>query len=72
MQQPLESKGTFNIDHRVFIKYGCSILSGVTLGDTVLGARSVVTRFPACSMIASSPTSLLKSFNIQTKAGEQA
>jgi len=65
MKQPLESRGPVRIGRNCFLGFRVSIMPGVTLGEhCVVGANSVVTRsFPAYSMVAGMPASLIKKFD---------
>ena len=65
MAQPLESKGPVMIGRRSFVGIGARILPGVTLGEhCIVGTGAVVTRsFPAYSMVAGNPASLIKRYD---------
>ena len=55
-------KGDIVIMNDVWIGYGCTVLSGVTIGSgSVLAARSVVTKdVPAYSIVGGNPARILK------------
>jgi acetyltransferase-like isoleucine patch superfamily enzyme len=56
------SKGDIVIMNDVWIGYGCTVLSGVTIGNgSVLAARSVVTKdVPPYSIVGGNPARILK------------
>jgi hypothetical protein len=56
------SKGDIVIMNDVWIGYGCTVLSGVTIGNgSILAARSVVTKdVPPYSIVGGNPARVLK------------
>jgi lipopolysaccharide O-acetyltransferase len=69
MRQPLMSKGPVRLGAGSFVGYRACVLPGSSLGEhCVVGAGSVVTRsFPAYSMIAGCPATLIKRFDLEAK-----
>jgi acetyltransferase-like isoleucine patch superfamily enzyme len=65
MKQPLESRGGILLGPNCFLGYRVTILPGVELGEwCIVGANSVVTRsFPAYSMIAGAPATVVKVYS---------
>lgn len=56
------TKGSTKIGNDVWLGYGCTVLSGVTIGDgAVIGAKSVVTKdVPAYAVVAGNPAVIKK------------
>lgn len=69
MQQQLVHAGNIVIGKNCFLGLRTAILPGVILGDhCIVGVNSVVTRsFPAYSMIAGSPATLIKQYSLEEK-----
>jgi acetyltransferase-like isoleucine patch superfamily enzyme len=57
-----KSKGAISIGHDVWIGYGATILSGVSVGSgAIIGARSVVTKnIPSYAVVAGNPAKIIK------------
>jgi acetyltransferase-like isoleucine patch superfamily enzyme len=68
MQQKLFQKGQVVLGQHCFIGYRACILPGVRLGEhCIVGANSVVTKsFPAYSMVAGIPATLIKKYSFET------
>jgi acetyltransferase-like isoleucine patch superfamily enzyme len=69
MQQELVHPGDITIGKSCFLGLRSAIMPGVTLGDhCVVGTNSVVTKsFPAYSMIAGAPATLIKRYSLEEK-----
>jgi acetyltransferase-like isoleucine patch superfamily enzyme len=69
MQQELIHPGDITIGKNCFLGLRAAILPGVILGDhCVVGVNSVVTKsFPAYSMIAGAPATLIKRYSLEEK-----
>jgi len=74
MQQPLVHGGNITIGRDCFLGFRAAILPGVTLGDhCVVAAGAVVTKsFPAYSMVAGVPATLIKRYSSAEEKWVQA